>query len=403
MKIFEVKNHVPLYSWMGMETPDEWETIESQKKICLFPQVYHHVALMADGHQGKGPNVGSVIALKNAVSPAAVGVDVFCGVLAVKYNITAEDLPESLLDIRLKMEEAIPVGFNSYKNIPKLVKLNQNLWNRFNSLDFSVAKLKDKSLHQCGTLGGGNHFLCLNLDNDGNLWVMLHSGSINIGKELAEKHITIAKQQTYNKDLFDPNYAVLLANTPEFQSYYNDILWLGDFAALSRRIMLEAIHNILVKTFPLKNVEQISDVIQANHNYLARETHFGEEVYITRKGAISAKLNELGIIPGSQTSKSYIVKGLGNPDSFMSASHGAGRRMSRGKAKKEFTLDDLKNSATKNLTIRNRTFNHVECRTDRGVLDEIEYAYKSIETIMDNQKDLVEILVELSPILTVKG
>ena len=396
MQIFEVKNHVPIYTWMGMEQPDEWETVERTKKVALLPWAFHHIALMADGHIGIGATVGSVIAMKNALSPAAVGVDIGCGMAAIKLSLTANDLPDSLYELRSLLEERIPVGFNSHVSVKNLTDSldNLELWERFKDhCDPRVHKLLPKARLQCGTLGGGNHFFELCLDTENNVWLMLHSGSRNIGKEIAEIHIAEAKKLIHNQNLPDPDLAVLLEGTPEFENYIKGLLWAQNYAWLNRKVMIELGFGAIAHYFSEqgKTVEK-GETILCHHNYAYQEVHFGEKVYVTRKGAINAEKGRMGIIPGSMGTKSFIVRGLGNPDSFNSASHGAGRRMSRGKAKKSFSLEDLATQTS-----------GVECRKDRGVLDEIPGAYKNIEDIILLQNDLVEVVAELKQVMCIKG
>src|SRR5579863_1683637 len=391
MQIFPIKNHKPIYSWLGLKTPDEWETLKTTEKIAVLPYIHHHVALMPDSHVGIGATVGSVIAMKNAVSPAAVGSDQGCGMAAIKYNLKAHDLPDSLVELRNQIEEAVPVGFNAHKHSLSIVS-HGPLWERFDQLTIKVHNLKDKALSQCGTLGGGNHFIELCLDTENNVWLMLHSGSRNIGKVLADQHISVAKHLLHNRDLEDKNLAVLLAGTPEFTSFVNDLQWAQEYAFLNRRVMLHLIDFVLQEFFHPKKIMQIGTPILCHHNYLSYENHFNEDVYVTRKGAISAKLGEKGIIPGSMGAKSFIVEGSGNPYSFMSASHGAGRRMSRGDAKRKFTRDDLIAQTS-----------GVECRKDSAVIDEAPLAYKDILEVMQNQSDLVKIIAELKQVLCVKG
>jgi tRNA-splicing ligase RtcB len=378
-----------------MDSPDEWETVEKMKGLTTLPWLFKHLAIMADGHVGFGPCVGSVIAMKEAVSPNAVGVDIGCGMAAIKFkNFTASDLPFDLSEIRTLLEERIPVGFNSHGTVKKLTdKLGADLWNRFDTLDSRVHKLKDKARIQSGTLGGGNHFYEICVDTHNSVWLLLHSGSRNIGKELADIHIKTAKSLVHNRELADPNYAVLLAGTPEFKAYINDLTWAQEYAFLNRRVMIELGLGALKFHFEQKGkVLETEEPILAHHNYVEYAKHFGEWVYVTRKGAINAEKGRMGIIPGSMGTQSFIVRGLGNPDSFNSAPHGAGRRMSRGGAKKKFTLDDLREQ-TKG----------VECRKDHGVLDEIPGAYKSIQSVMQNSADLVEVVAELKQVLCIKG
>lgn len=384
---------IPIKIWT---TDIEEEAQKQLNNIASLPWVFHHVAAMPDVHWGMGATVGSVIAMKEAVSPAAVGVDIGCGMGAVKTGLTASDLPESLKDIRHEFERAIPVGFNSHKE-PAFERTGLlkdevlSLLKEVADLDKVGQKLEHNIRHQLGTLGGGNHFIELCLDTEKNVWVMLHSGSRNIGKVLAEHHISKAKTLAHNKDLPDRDLAVFLANTQEMKQYRYDLFWAQRYAMLNRKMMMALLLRGMENFFPKEKVQPQMQV-WCHHNYVSEETHFGEEVLVTRKGAISARVGEMGIIPGSMGTRSYIVEGLGNPDSYHSASHGAGRRMSRRKAKKTFTLKDLAEQTR-----------GVECRIDRDVLDEIPGAYKNIDTVMENQKDLVKVRVELKQVICVKG
>ena len=397
MCVSELKgNGVPIKLWTDYNDVES-EALTQLKNISSLPWVFKHVAVMPDVHYGKGATVGSVIAMKNAVSPAAVGVDIGCGMMATKTNLKADDLPESLRDLRNQIERDIPVGFNSHSEevFSKLFKhgknmsLVANLISDFYFIDDRVQNLYGKAICQIGTLGGGNHFIELCLDTEGFVWMMLHSGSRNIGKELATIHIGIAKGLIHNENLPDKDLAVFLSKTKEMNNYRRDLFWAQRYAYLNRITMMELYKNAMKKFFP--NMETDLEVI-CHHNYVSEETHFGEDVVVTRKGAISAKEGEYGIIPGSMGAKSFIVKGKGNVDSFHSASHGAGRKMSRSKAKKHFSLDDLKSQTM-----------GVECRKDEGVLDEIPGAYKDIEQVMAYQSDLVEIVAELKQIMCIKG
>lgn len=404
----------------------EASALAQLENTAALPWVFHHVAVMADVHYGVGATVGSVIAMKDAISPAACGVDIGCGMAAIKTSLRASDLPDNLESLRSAIEAAVPVGFNSHvEDADQLVGLGSvgdqalQLFSRFGRLDQSVQHLANRAIHQVGTLGGGNHFieLCLESElcprctatgtepytdqrcknnncNDGfvdpSVWLMLHSGSRNIGKELASIHIEAAKKLAHNADLPDPDLAVFLAGTPEMERYRHDLLWAQEYAWLNRLVMLEICKSVLIKTFPAGI--SFDAPIACHHNYVSEETHFGEDVIVTRKGAISARKGELGIIPGSMGAKSFIVRGLGNPDSFHSASHGAGRKMSRGAAKRHFTTADLAAQTA-----------GVCCRKDVDIIDEIPAAYKDIETVMSNQSDLVEIVTELKQVLCVKG
>ncbi|HUS62740.1 MAG TPA: RtcB family protein [Acidimicrobiales bacterium] len=370
--------------------PSEVEDVALQqlKNIASLPWVFHHVAVMPDVHFGKGATVGSVIAMKDAVSPAAVGVDIGCGMAAVRTSLSSSDLPDDLSSIRSAIEGAIPVGFNSHKE-PVAASRASELWAEFADLAPSVQTRREKAMTQLGTLGGGNHFIELCLDGEERVWLMLHSGSRNIGKELAEVHIGRAKALAHNADLPDRDLAVFLAGTPEMAAYRRDLFWAQRYAMANRAIMLDLYRQVLLKVIPHVRFDE---PISCHHNYVSEEHHFGEDVLVTRKGAIRAGRGELGIIPGSMGTGSYIVRGLGNADSFESASHGAGRRMSRGAARRQFTVDDLREQTT-----------GVECRKDAGVIDEIPAAYKDIDQVMRDQDDLVEVVAELRQILCVKG
>lgn len=378
---------VPVKLWTKLEDVES-EALTQLKNIASLSWVFHHVAVMPDVHFGIGATVGSVIAMKDAISPAAVGVDIGCGMGAIRTNLKADALPDSLTEIRNKIEQKIPVGFNEHKQ-PKVQSRTNSLFAEFRSLHPKVMNLESKAVYQCGTLGGGNHFIELCLDTENTVWMMLHSGSRNIGKTLAEIHISTAKKLSHNTYLPDRDLAVFLAKTPEMEAYRRDLFWAQRYALLNRQTMFEIYKTILKRFFPEIKFEE---PILCHHNYVSEETHFGEDVIVTRKGAISAREGEWGIIPGSMGTKSYIVRGLGNPESFHSASHGAGRRMSRTQAKKNYTLQDLESQTS-----------GVECRKDGGVLDEIPGAYKNIDEVINDQKDLVKVEYELKQILCVKG
>jgi tRNA-splicing ligase RtcB len=326
--------------------------------------------------------------MKGAVSPAAVGVDIGCGLGAIRTSLTASDLPDNLHGLRRELERVIPVGFSSHRD-PIERPQDKQLWDEFHQLTPAVKDLFDKARKQLGSLGGGNHFIELCLDTEDRVWMMLHSGSRNIGKTLADVHIARAKKLAHNQDLPDRDLAVFLAGTREMEEYRRDLFWAQRYAMKNRETMLDLYRGVLQEFRP---DVQFGEAVLCHHNYVSEETHYGEDVLVTRKGAIRAGKGDLGIIPGSMGTRSYIVRGLGNPGSFESASHGAGRRMSRGEAKRRFTVRDLV-AQTKG----------VECRKDGGVLDEIPSAYKPIEQVMENQKDLVEVVAELRQVLCVKG
>jgi tRNA-splicing ligase RtcB len=369
--------------------------IRQLKAIASLPWVAHHVAVMPDVHLGKGATVGSVVAMRGAVAPAAVGVDIGCGMAAVKTSLVAGELPDDLHEIRLAIEEVVPVG-REYHHAAAweqasgpLQQRARALLERFKTLDPSVQSLFGRAGLQLGTLGGGNHFIEVCLDTDDAVWLMLHSGSRHVGAALAEHHMAAARRLFHNRELPDPDLAVFLAGTPPFDAYRRDLFWAQEYAALNRALMLERIENVVLDYFPHARFEA---PVSCHHNYVAEEHHFGDDLLVTRKGAIRAGRGDLGIIPGSMGAKSFIVRGKGNPLSFESASHGAGRRLSRTQAKAAFSLADLKRQTA-----------GIECRKDRGVLDEAPKAYKNIDRVMEQQHDLVEIVAELRQVICVKG
>jgi tRNA-splicing ligase RtcB (3'-phosphate/5'-hydroxy nucleic acid ligase) len=356
------------------------------------------VAVMPDVHYGKGATVGSVIAMEQAISPAAVGVDIGCGMSAVRSSLTASQLPDDLAKVRAAIEAAVPVGFSAHNQPVKPQHGTsgwQPFWAKFPQLHAGVQQREARAHQQMGTLGGGNHFieLCLEQDGEdaGRVWLMLHSGSRNIGKELAERHIETARKLPHNQDLPDRDLAVFLTGTPEMDAYRRDLWWAQEYAARNRSTMLGLILEALAKALGSQPVSW-GEPISCHHNYVAEEVHAGREVLVTRKGAIRAGQGDMGIIPGSMGTGSYIVRGLGNEDAMCSASHGAGRRMSRSKAKKTFTEAELAEQTA-----------GVECRKDRGVLDEIPGAYKDIADVMARQTDLVEVVHHLKQVVCVKG
>jgi tRNA-splicing ligase RtcB len=365
----------------------ESAALDQLKNIANLPWMFKHVAAMPDVHFGKGATVGSVIAMQNAVSPAAVGVDIGCGMGAVLTNLTAKDLPESLREIRAQIERDVPVGFNRHDS--GLTLGAKSVMHTFKDLRAPVSTVEKTAHCQIGTLGGGNHFIEICLDTTDRVWVVLHSGSRNIGKTLAEHHIAIARKLIHNETLPDRDLAVFLRGTKEIDDYRHDLMWAQQYAFENRAHMKELVMAAIKRHIP--HLSEV-DYIACHHNYVSEETHFGEDVIVTRKGAIYAGRGVYGIIPGSMGTKSYIVRGLGNEESYCSASHGAGRRMSRGAAKRAFTKEDLAEQTQ-----------GVECRKDEGVIDEIPAAYKDIDQVMENQKDLVEVVAELKQVMCVKG
>jgi tRNA-splicing ligase RtcB (3'-phosphate/5'-hydroxy nucleic acid ligase) len=382
---------------------DPW-TIEQQaqqqlRNIGSLPWV-EAVAVMPDVHYGKGATVGSVIAMRQALAPSAVGVDIGCGMSAVRTSITEADLPDDLGALRRAIEDAIPVGFRQHdepvdpRRVPGLDQRGwATFWSGFDTLTANVSKLERKAARQLGTLGGGNHFLevCVEVGgaDAGRVWLMLHSGSRNIGKELAERHIAVARRLPHNAGLPDRDLAVFLAGTPEMEAYRRDLWWAQEYARRNRALMMALMCGAL-----RDHVRDVAfdEPISCHHNYVAEETYGGVNLLVTRKGAIRAGAGDLGIIPGSMGTGSYIVRGLGNEDAFCSASHGAGRRMSRAEARRQFTADDLARQTA-----------GVECRKDAGVVDEIPGAYKDIAEVLAHQDDLVEVVAHLRQVICVKG
>jgi tRNA-splicing ligase RtcB len=381
---------VPVKVWVGDISEVESQAMEQLYRVSRLPFIHKWVASMPDVHMGKGAAVGSVIAAKGAVVPALVGVDIGCGMLAAKLNIKASDLPDSLSELRLAIEMRVPVGHESHEYMR-----NPGL----EVEDLTVHKVLDdkvlsRAFTQIGTLGGGNHFIEICIDENGDVWVMLHSGSRNIGKEVAERHMMKSKELM--KQMFisleDQDLAYFVQGQVGYQEYLNDVLWCQKWAKNNRLKMFDEVIGVIKKQLVGKDVKVVGEVTSCHHNYVSVETHYGEEVIVTRKGAVSAKKGEMGIIPGSMGTKSYIVEGKGNPESFCSCSHGAGRRMSRGDAKRFFTVEDLQKQTE-----------GVECRKDAGTIDEIPGAYKDIDVVMDNQKDLVEVKHVLKQVLCIKG
>lgn len=384
---------VPIRLWASAHEVES-DALRQLKAVASLPWVAHHVAVMPDVHVGRGATVGSVIAMRGAVAPAAVGVDIGCGMSAVKTSLQAEHLPDNLRELRLAIEAAVPVGRRQHTAPIWQSSLawrgaTESLLERFQTLEPEVQNLGARLQFQLGSLGGGNHFIELCLDTKGAVWLMLHSGSRFIGAALAEHHMSVAARLLHNRDLADPDLAVFLADSPGFDAYRRALYWAQAYAALNRALMLERLQQLLLERWPQVGFDP---AVSCHHNYVAEEQHYGEQLLVTRKGAIRAGAGELGIIPGSMGAQSFIVRGRGNPLSFESASHGAGRRMSRGRARQAFTAKDLAYQTR-----------GVECRKDAGVIDEAPKAYKDIRRVMEQQQDLVEIVAELKQVVCVKG
>ncbi|WP_116113936.1 RtcB family protein [Amycolatopsis ruanii] len=387
---------VPIRMWADPATVED-AAMRQLHNVANLPWV-HGLAVMPDVHYGKGATVGSVIAMRDAVSPAAVGVDIGCGMSAVRTSLTADHPPDDLGRLRRRIEDAVPVGFAMHRtpvdpaHVPGTGGWNE-FWQAFGHLHTGVQNLRDRARAQIGSLGGGNHFIEVCLEQGGpdagRVWLMLHSGSRGIGNELAKRHIDIARKLPHNADLPDRDLAVFVAGTPEMEAYRRDLFWAQEYAARNRATMVALVQQAVADTVP---GVRFDEPISCHHNYVAEETYDGVDVLVTRKGAIRAGSGDLGIIPGSMGTGSYIVRGLGNETSFHSASHGAGRRMSRTKARKTFTAADLAAQTS-----------GVECRKDEGVVDEIPAAYKDIDSVIRAQTDLVEVVAHLKQVVCVKG
>jgi tRNA-splicing ligase RtcB len=383
--------------------PVEEEARRQLENVARLPFVFGHVAAMPDVHFGIGATVGSVIATRGAIVPAAVGVDIGCGMMAVQTTLGAGDLPDSLADLRTRIERAVPHGFVSVRG--RAVKGSwavtpdgvlsrwRALAGRLDALTARHPKLDEKQPQaQLGTLGGGNHFIEVCLDEADAVWVMLHSGSRGIGNRIGQYFIEIARNEMLRLDrrLPDRNLAWFDEGTRHFDDYVAAMSWAQDYAAENRRVMMEAVLRVLGEA--VRPFQRGAVAVNCHHNYCARERHFGEELLVTRKGAVRAGSGELGIIPGSMGARSYVVRGLGSPDSFESCSHGAGRRMSRTEARKRFSVEE-----------HARATHGVECRKDAAVIDETPAAYKDIDAVMAAQRDLVEIVHTLKQVVCVKG
>ncbi len=387
----KLSSATPVLSWANHDLGHD--EIRMAKNVASLPFIFKHVSLMPDVHLGKGALVGSVIATKDAIVPAAIGVDIGCGMAAVKTPFTGEQLEGKLKKIRQDIEALIPTGFSENKEADKSVR-NWKGWKEFKDLHKGVSHLQGKAERQMGSLGGGNHFIEVCIDTENCVWLMLHSGSRNIGNMLAQNHIKTGRNLAKLSDtrLPDPDLAYFIEGTPEFADYWRDLQWAQQYALYNREVMMARFQQVMSQHLaggkPFKPLLSVN----CHHNYAERETHYDESVYVTRKGAVRAQEGDLGIIPGSMGAKSYIVRGKGNVESYCSCSHGAGRLMSRTKAKNTYTLDDLIAQTA-----------GVECRKDEGLLDEIPAAYKPIEQVMDNQRDLVEVVATLKQVLCVKG
>lgn len=390
------KGKVPVKIYTDEVEP---QAMEQLYNMAQLPFIHSHIAAMPDVHMGKGATVGSVIPTKGAIIPAAVGVDIGCGMNAIRLSIKAKDLPDNLRQIRSAIEAVIPVGFNMHKTDkarPTTIRALMDCLDKIIGNHKKIYSMQKKPyqtwIRQLGTLGGGNHFIELCLDENDDVWVMLHSGSRGIGNTIGQYFIALAKKDMGRHLINLPHKDLAYFNegSKHFDDYIHAVEWAQDYAMWNRKEMMRLILEALNKKLPKFGITK--EAINCHHNYVTQELHFGEHVFVTRKGAISAYTDELGIIPGSMGAKSFIVRGMGNPQSFCSCSHGAGRKMSRSAAKRQFDQDDVANQT-----------HGVECRKDSGVVDEIPAAYKDIDKVMENQNDLVEVVHTLKQIVCVKG
>ena len=381
------------------------KTLNQAKTYCSMPFVTH-ASLMPDAHYGKGSTVGSVVATTKVIIPAMVGVDIGCGMMAVKTSLKVEDLPDSLKEIRLKIESLIPHGrsnrggcndVGSWRNdIPREV---ENRWNLELKEDFETITQKHSSIkksnniNHLGSLGSGNHFIEVCLDLGNSVWIMLHSGSRGVGNRVGTYFISLAKKdmKKYFINLPDKDLAYISQDSTYFWDYFQALLWAQKYAKVNREIMMERAIKALRESVNT-SFDIVDKAINCHHNYVTKETHYNKEFWVTRKGAVRAWKGDLGIIPGSMGAKSFVVRGKGNTDSLKSCSHGAGRMMSRNEAKKSFKAEDVEKQ-TKG----------VECKKDASVIDEIPKAYKPIEKVMAAQTDLIEVVAELRQVICIKG
>ena len=395
---------VPIKAWTR-GVPFEAQAQQQLMNLSQLPFVHKWIAVMPDVHLGKGATIGSVVPTVGAVIPAAVGVDIGCGMMAVRTSLQAGDLPEQLKGIRTAMEEAVPHGRSSrgrgsrdkgaWGQVPADVA---NAWGplskTFDELCTKHPVLKNtNNVVHLGTLGTGNHFVELCLDEHDSVWVMLHSGSRGVGNRIGTYFIERARKEMerFQIRLPDRDLAYLPEGTDGFADYVEAVEWAQAYARVNRRVMMERVIRALTRVLK-RPFNARREAVNCHHNYVNREVHFGQEVLVTRKGAVSAREGELGIIPGSMGARSFIVRGLGNAESFHSCSHGAGRVMSRSRAKQLVSLDE-----------HIKATEGVECRKDEGVIDETPAAYKDIDAVMEAQKDLVEVVYTLKQIVCVKG
>ncbi|MBI6952556.1 RtcB family protein [Pseudomonas sp. B21-023] len=401
MNILEVAGGKPIKLWTD-GVPVEDDARKQLMNTAKMPFIFKHLAVMPDVHLGKGSTIGSVIPTVGAIIPAAVGVDIGCGMIAARTSLHARDLPDNLHGLRTAIEKAVPHGKTfgrrdqgAWDNVPNYAdQVWSGLAGRFKAITDKHPRLeKTNNRQHLGTLGGGNHFIEVCLDEADRVWFMLHSGSRGVGNAIGNLFIELAQadMRQHMVNLPDRDLAYFEEGSRHFADYVEAVEWAQDFARHNRELMMQAVvaatRKVLGKPF-----EASLEAVNCHHNYVQKEQHFGREVLVTRKGAVSAQKGQLGIIPGSMGAKSFIVRGLGNEESFCSCSHGAGRVMSRTKAKSRFTVED-----------QQRATAHVECRKDKDVIDEIPMAYKDIDAVMQAQRELVEVVHTLRQVVCVKG
>lgn len=401
--LLEVANGKPIKLWT-QGVPVEDDARKQLMNTAQMPFIFKHLAVMPDVHLGKGSTIGSVIPTVGAIIPAAVGVDIGCGMIAARTSLTASDLPDNLAGLRSAIERAVPHGRSvsrggrdkgAWEDVPELA---DHAWSalagRFKVITDKYPRLeKTNNRKHLGTLGTGNHFIEVCLDEAQRVWFMLHSGSRGVGNAIGNLFIELAQadMRQHIANLPDRDLAYFEEGSEHFDDYVEAVSWAQDFAKQNRAMMMHAViaaaRQVITKSF-----EANLEAVNCHHNYVQKEQHFGQEVLVTRKGAVSAQKGQLGIIPGSMGARSFIVRGLGNEEAFCSCSHGAGRTMSRTKAKKLFTVED-----------QIRATAHVECRKDEDVIDEIPMAYKDIDAVMHAQRELVEVVHTLRQVVCVKG
>lgn len=401
MDILQVAGGKPVKLWTD-GVPVEDDARKQLLNTARMPFIFKHLAVMPDVHLGKGSTIGSVIPTVGAIIPAAVGVDIGCGMIAARTSLYARDLPDNLHGLRNAIEHAVPHGKTfgkhdqgAWADVPaKADKAWGQLAGRFKAITDKYPRLeKTNNRHHLGTLGGGNHFIEVCLDEADRVWFMLHSGSRGVGNAIGNLFIELAQadMRQHLANLPDKNLAYFEEGSRHFADYVEAVEWAQDYARQNRELMMLAVVGAARKALG-KPFEASLEAVNCHHNYVQREQHFGREVLVTRKGAVSAQKGQLGIIPGSMGAKSFIVRGLGNEESFCSCSHGAGRVMSRTKAKSRFTVEDQRRATA-----------HVECRKDKEVIDEIPMAYKDIDAVMRAQQELVEVVHTLRQVVCVKG